>query len=240
MAIRKVHISDIGEVHFVKSKRSRRIGIRIKADAPVRVSLPRSSRYDEAEKFVMQKKDWIIKHQERLNKLQADKFIFTPETNFTTYARSLKMQAMKNFAKGADYQITATEIIVRYPANIPPENDCVQKKVKEAVIAALKKEAKAFLPYRTQYLAEKFNFRYKKVSVRNARTRWGSCSSENNISLNIHLMRLPEHLRDYIILHELCHTVEKNHGKNFWALLDKVSGNAKALAKELKQYHTNI
>ena len=53
-------------------------------------------------------------------------------------------------------------------------------------------------------------------------------------------MRLPEHLCDYVILHELCHTIEKNHGKHFWTLLDKVSGNAKGLDKELKNYNPSI
>ena len=76
--------------------------------------------------------------------------------------------------------------------------------------------------------------------MRNSKTRWGSCSYENNINLNLHLMRLPNHLIDYVILHELVHTKIKNHSKDFWNLLDVVTGNAKNLDRELKNHHTKI
>ncbi|MCK4466289.1 MAG: M48 family metallopeptidase, partial [Bacteroidales bacterium] len=69
---------------------------------------------------------------------------------------------------------------------------------------------------------------------------WGSCSSRNNINLNLHIMRLPEKLADYIILHELTHTVHKNHGKKFWSLLTEFTGDGKGLAKELRNYDIQI
>ena len=87
-------------------------------------------------------------------------------------------------------------------------------------------------------LAEKYGLSFADLRVKNLKTRWGSCSSVNNINLNIHLMRLPEHLIDYVILHELAHTIHKNHGKGFWQTLDKFSGNARLLAKEMRQYRT--
>ena len=99
-------------------------------------------------------------------------------------------------------------------------------------------EAKSVLIPRTHQLARAHGLSCNKVSVRNAKTRWGSCSSENNISLNIQLMRLPFELIDYVILHELAHTIHKNHGPNFWRLLDKISGDAKGLDYKLKAYHT--
>ena len=64
--------------------------------------------------------------------------------------------------------------------------------------------------------------------------------TNNNINLNIHLMRLPNHLIDYVILHELVHTKIKNHSRDFWNMLDLVTGNAKKLDKELKNYRTKI
>jgi predicted metal-dependent hydrolase len=90
---------------------------------------------------------------------------------------------------------------------------------------------------RLKELAKIHGFKYARASIRNQKTKWGSCSAKNNISLNINLVRLPDELRDYVILHELVHTRHKNHSKKFWAELDKfVSGKAKELSKQLKKY----
>lgn len=78
---------------------------------------------------------------------------------------------------------------------------------------------------------------YGRVSIRNQKTKWGSCSSKNNINLNINLVRLPDQLRDYVILHELVHTRFKSHGKEFWAELNRVvGGDAKGLARKLRAF----
>jgi predicted metal-dependent hydrolase len=90
---------------------------------------------------------------------------------------------------------------------------------------------------RLEETAKIHNFKYARASIRNQKTKWGSCSAKNNISLNINLIRLPGELRDYVILHELVHTRFKNHSKMFWAELDKlVGGRAKELSKKLKKY----
>ena len=99
-----------------------------------------------------------------------------------------------------------------------------------------KQAAKEFLEGRVRELADKFEFVYNKVTIRNQKTRWGSCSGKNNINLNMQLMNIPNHLIDYVILHELVHTKVKNHSPLFWGSLDKYVGNAKAIDKELKQY----
>jgi len=85
-----------------------------------------------------------------------------------------------------------------------------------------KKLAQIFLPDRVKVLAKKHGFVYTSVTCRHQTTRWGSCSFRNRISLNTELMRLPAELRDYIILHELTHTVHKHHQKAFWNYLEKV------------------
>ena len=90
---------------------------------------------------------------------------------------------------------------------------------------------------RLEELARIHDLKYARASIRNQKTKWGSCSAKNNISLNINLVRLPDELRDYVILHELVHTRFKNHSKKFWAELDKfVGGSAKELSKKLKNY----
>lgn len=85
-------------------------------------------------------------------------------------------------------------------------------------------------------ISNKTGLSFNKVSIRNQKTRWGSCSFANNISLNIKLINLPEKLIDYVIYHELVHTVEKNHSSNFWNLLNHYLPESKKLNKELNNY----
>jgi len=85
-------------------------------------------------------------------------------------------------------------------------------------------------------LAAYHGFEYNKVFIRNQRTRWGSCSAKNNINLNLKLALLPDELIDYVILHELLHTRIKNHSHKFWAEMDRIVGDVKKYAKELKEY----
>jgi len=99
-----------------------------------------------------------------------------------------------------------------------------------------KAKAKSMLTGRLKYLAEKHGFTYNRVFIRNQRTRWGSCSHKNNISLNMKLVLLPEELMDYVILHELVHTHRKDHSKAFWTEMDKLVGDGKKMSSRLKKY----
>ena len=97
-------------------------------------------------------------------------------------------------------------------------------------------QARRWLLERLADLARMHGFSYNKAFVRNQKTRWGSCSHKNNISLNLHLTQLPQRLADYTILHELVHTRVKNHGPLFWAELGKYIPDPKKLDRELNQY----
>ena len=96
--------------------------------------------------------------------------------------------------------------------------------------------ARDILVNRLEKLSKKHGLSYNRVSVRNQKTRWGSCSSKKNINLNINLVRLPQRLMDYAILHELVHTVFMDHSPRFWAKLEKHMPGAKALDAELGEY----
>ena len=117
----------------------------------------------------------------------------------------------------------------------------VQDLLKRFIASALEHEAKRILPERLHNLAEQHGFKYVSLRFGNTKSRWGSCSTERRINLSIALMLLPDHLIDYIILHELCHTVEMNHSVRFWELMNKVTENrALLLRKELKGYRTDV
>ncbi len=125
----------------------------------------------------------------------------------------------------------------------------------ESIIKALRKEAKSYLPSRLDALAGMYGFKYERLAIKNNLTNWGSCSAKGNINLNLHLVRLPSDLCDYVILHELCHLKYFNHGANFHKLFSQLcdrhfseligqdkeypDGNTldKAFARKLRKYY---
>lgn len=103
-------------------------------------------------------------------------------------------------------------------------------------VAALRAEAKRVLPVRLRELAQQHGFSYNAVRIKHNVSNWGSCSAKGNINLNLNLMRLPEELRDYVLLHELCHLRYLNHGPEFHALLESVCPNHRSLRRRLKEW----
>jgi hypothetical protein len=112
-----------------------------------------------------------------------------------------------------------------------------QKQVfSDAFLSIDKVKARRQIISRLHQLAGRYGFTFSKVSVRNQKTRWGSCSARGNISLNIKLVALPQELSDYVLLHELVHMRVHNHSRRFWKELDKYVGDGKARAKKLVEY----
>lgn len=127
----------------------------------------------------------------------------------------------------------------------PPDTDFtdgnLQAWLHKVLEEALRRRAKAILPPRLQMLSTKHNLPYKSVRINSSSGRWGSCSAQGSINLSYYLVLLPSHLVDYVLLHELAHTREMNHGEGFWALLDRLTdGKARALREELRKYRTEI
>ena len=102
-------------------------------------------------------------------------------------------------------------------------------------IQKLAEKALEYVPKRVSYFAEQIGVEYGKLTVRNQKTRWGSCSSKGNLNFNCLLMLTPPEVIDYVVVHELCHRKEMNHSKAFWAEVEKVLPNYKEQAKWLKE-----
>ncbi len=96
------------------------------------------------------------------------------------------------------------------------------------------------LKRRLAELAAAHGFAYNRVFIKNQKTLWGSCSSRDNINLNVNLVRLPDELRDYVLAHELVHTRHKHHGPAFWKALDAIVGDSKTLRRKLRQYRPAV
>ncbi len=121
-----------------------------------------------------------------------------------------------------------------------PVNDPATQRARDYQKKLLMKKAKEYLPYRLEYHAKRFGYEYDKCRLTHANTRWGSCSSNRTISLNIGLMKLPEPLRDYVIIHELSHLNHMDHSKAFWAEVAEHDPNYKSHEKKLKMFTPGV
>ncbi len=108
---------------------------------------------------------------------------------------------------------------INMPMGADIEADMVQKALKRIVLKFLRMEAERVLPQKMDYWSKQCGFDYRSLKVDSAKSRWGCCSSHKDIKLSYYLLLLPERLVDYVIVHELCHTREMNHGPRFKALL---------------------
>ncbi len=138
-----------------------------------------------------------------------------------------------SFKKALEFVYLKKEWIQSHLVKIE-QNENQEKAFIECFLAIDKAGSRKRLTDRLYHLAKEHGFTFNNVSIREQRTRWGSCSHKNNISLNLKLVLLPKELIDYVILHELVHTRIHNHSKKFWAELDEYVGNARVMAKKLR------
>ena len=155
------------------------MNLSIKSSKNIRVAIPHSVSFIDAELFVKHQIDWIKK-------------------------QLLKLSSIKD------------ERIKLYPVDVVKAQSMLEPRVNE--------------------LALKHGFRFNKISIKNQKSLWGSCSFKNNINLNARLLRLPSDLRDYVIFHELVHTQIKNHSPLFWSTLDNYVNQSRVCHKKLRQY----
>jgi predicted metal-dependent hydrolase len=148
--------------------------------------------------------------------------------------KSHRLSIRSGNALTARYLKSERIIQLTMPSNESLTNPAVSYALSPVIIEALRREAKSYLPKRLAYLADSHGFSYKKVRFSHASTRWGSCSSNGTISLNIALMRLDFELIDYVLIHELCHTQEMNHSAKFWSLVEACDPVYKQHRKLLK------
>ena len=226
-------------ITFYRSKKAKNINISIRPFKGVRVAVPRLASFRQAKQFVVLRKHWIEKHAAQMKQFEDRQTVFNWDTQFNTKYRAVKL--IKSRIDVISYNYTENQLVVQIPESESILNSDVQDFIVNAIEKTYRLEAKAYLPNRVAKLAKTYGLVYKKVKINNAKTRWGSCSSENNINLSLQLMRLPDYLIDYVILHELAHTKVKNHSTQFWFFLDALTENkAKKLDKELKSYYLQV
>ncbi|NCU34246.1 M48 family peptidase [Candidatus Saccharibacteria bacterium] len=224
---------EFGEIAVRRSKMARSIKISIAPNGKLRASMPlyapelslkrlvRLNRAELRQMFNEQNSDKIYRNNQQIGKSHT--LIFKQTSNPDTKISTEQQYIVIELAEGEDSESFKT-----------------QTEIRMFVGKVLRKQAKAYLSRRLEYLAREHNFEYDRVRFSHASTRWGSCSSNGTISLNIGLMNLPHELIDYVIIHELCHTRQMNHSDKFWSEVEKYDSDYKKHVSQIKKYNPGI
>lgn len=230
MSTKQISLDGVGTVTLYKRRGNRSIRLTVGAGGDIRVTMPYWLPFKAGEQFALKQLDWIEKHrtQSQGHSLQHAQSIGK--------AHHLYFEAHPTLPR-ITTRLQHSEIKVVHPYHLPINDPAVQQAAKNACLRALRKEAEQLLPQRLQALAVQTGHNYSSVGVKNLKSRWGSCSSNQDIVLNIFLMQLPWHLIDYVIMHELTHTRVMRHGAPFWKHMEQYVPRAKQLRKEIHNHH---
>lgn len=230
---RLVADNDFGQIIIHTRRGARNITMRVKPDG-LHLTVPSRSLLKKVLEVLQPYRKQLLEQLEQIAPKPVD---LSFRIHADCFHLSLASSKLKHFTICREEE----EMIIYCPENVDFKREDVQKLVRSAILRAMKKAAETYLPPLLSMWAERFGLTYRKVRITGARSRWGSCSAARTISLSCYLMLLPAKLMDYVILHELAHTKEMNHGPRFWELLDGMTeGKALLLRKELRAYRTSF
>jgi predicted metal-dependent hydrolase len=231
-AEKNVIYRDIGTVTYRRNQRARNVSIRISREGDVRVTVPGRCSFRTAEGFVHRKKKWIHNKLLQIERDKKDKRVWQSGDVIDILGNTIRL--VDGTGNGFSVRREHRDYLVFLPADFDPDNVHQADALKQHILACGRQEAKERLPVLCATLAYGHGFNYAKVSVKAMKSRWGSCSPANNISLNSALIFLDRNLVEYVILHELVHTVHKHHGPAFWSALEEVLPGAATYRKALR------
>ena len=221
-----IHDEEFGKITIRRSARASQVRLRVAPDGTLRASLP------------LYAPTFLVKRLIKTSRNELRELLKQSQPN-TIYESGMRIGKSHTLLARNGVVVAAQrrgqQVIVTLPPEKTLNDDDVTPRIRETVITALRVEAKSYLPKRLSFLAQKHGFSFNKVRFSHASGRWGSCSAEQTISLNIALMKLPFELIDYVLIHELAHTKQMNHGKQFWELVvtaDPQFKQHRALLKE--------
>ena len=223
---------EFGKITIRRSARATQVRLRVAPDGTLRASLPLY-----APTFLV--KRLVASSRGELRELLSQS---APTETYSDGMKIGKSHTLIVQQTAGAFQVArrGQQIIVSLPEQATLEDPQIVRAIRDIVIAALRIEAKSYLPKRLSYLANSLGFSYQKVRFSHASGRWGSCTSEGTISLNIALMKLPFEQIDYVLIHELAHTRHMNHSPEFWALVAEGDPDFKENRRALKKQAPTI
>lgn len=209
--------------HVRYSKRARYVRFKIDLLKGLEVVLPYTIKLSdfEVELLLVQRQDWILENLQKADQARPTKRTYETGETMPYLGRDLTLDVI--YTQNEKY------------STVQLEDDCLKvwlhgraslmdhtEVMREVLQGWYRHQAKAYIPKRVAELAKQTGLTdYKRITIRQQKTLWGSCSSKKNLNFNLRLMLAPAEALDYVIIHELCHLKEMNHSKRFWRLVEK-------------------
>jgi len=210
------------------SSLARRLTLRVREDGRVVVTAPLGLPYRLAERFVEENKNWVDRQLKKI--MRANEELTRSRQTILYQGKSLPWRLAVNRLEPPRVTRQDNVLIVHSPS----END---QQVRQLLERYFIEQARNYLPSRTLLLADVLGVDVNRVTVRSQRTRWGSCSGRQTISLNWRLMMAPIEVSDYVIYHELAHLIHPDHSVDFWQVVADVCPSFKSARRWLKQHN---
>ena len=195
-------------LRFVRHPRARRYVLRLSREGHAVVTIPKRGNRGEARRFAERHNAWLARERRALIAVRS-------RARPLAIGDTVLIAGRPHVILGADERMPA----LRIAAAVVPLRSAT---VHDSVVRWLRDVARTTLAVRLDQLAALHGLVVAGVSVRNQRTRWGSCSTDGRISLNWRLVQMPDAVRDYVLLHELMHLRVRNHSRRFWREVERV------------------
>lgn len=216
---------------IVNSKRARYLRIKLTNTGSLSVVVPKGVGANQVKAFVLSQRDWVERKLKGLSPVDKKpnelKLAYLDETWVVEYQPHQQLTSLK---------ANSTDDLTIQCIGAVDDIALLHKVLGQW----LKSKAEQVIPDRLAALAELHGFHFNRVTIRGQKTRWGSCSSSKNINLNYKLLFLEPPLVDYVLIHELCHTLEMNHSARFWNLVSDCDENYKQHDKALNKIARTI
>jgi hypothetical protein len=195
--------------------RSRSIKIKVENNGEVVVVTPKRISKKTIDGFVEEQATWIQKHIQRIS---SKKEFSETDTSITIFGKKYPKKTTTDDAEKPGASIKDSHLVLNRPSYLLNNKPIANTKYVERF---LKNVAQQYIVPRTHQLAKQMNISFANISLKQQKTRWGSCSSQGNLNFNWRLVHAPTEMIDYVIIHELAHRVHMNHSTAFWNLVAK-------------------
>lgn len=221
-----------------RSSKATRLRLQIKSDEPRLVlTAPRWVLGIQIDRFLEAQSDWIEKHWDKLARQvkRRPKPTYKAGETFYYFGEELTLSLIPSSAWKPTIRVRENQLEIFLHRDIKKSEGL--KAAKKAVEEFYKAKASEVIHDRLQHFNQHYALSYKRVTFRNQKTRWGSCSSEKNLNFNWRLIMAPIEVIDYVVVHELCHLGQMNHSKKFWSFVAETQPNYAETKKWLKENH---